>query len=232
MVPLPPTTHPICGDTKERPYIEAAVPMPCGVQVAPPSAVCRIVPFAPMIHPRFSSVKNTPVNCAGVPLGSFFHLWPPSIVLSTVPPEPTAHPRLASRKNTLMSVTSVPVFWEVVLRVDSAAAGEKRTYTSARHATVKRATRAVMEISPCALRGSELGLVVRATFGSRLKKALVGHALGFNGERSGLERQPFLRRTACAVGKQIPGTASNHQRAGREIGVELSRLADAEQVAM
>ncbi len=75
-------------------------------------------------------------------------------------------------------------------------------------------------------------LVVGAAFRPGLEKALVGHALGFDREGAGFERQPLFRSTAGAIRKQIPGAPADDQRTGREIGIELSRLADAEQMTM
>ena len=75
IVPLIPTIVPLFASVKDTPTNLSAVPLVCGVHVAPPFMVLRIMlsKFVPLKRlptavPVFESVKATSLNIFAVPL--------------------------------------------------------------------------------------------------------------------------------------------------------------------
>ena len=122
IVPLPPTTHPSCGEMNDKPYMGAWVSMGCGLHCD--AAVYCMADRAvdaddpPLLVVDKKHARQLQRRAAGL----FFPLLPAVYRLENRPARARPPiPRLASRKYTLMSVTSVPVFWEAAFSCGSAA---------------------------------------------------------------------------------------------------------------
>src|SRR3974390_3388135 len=85
------------------------VPLLCGCQLCPPSAVCRMAPPSPTAQPACGETKATEYSHACVPLLCCCQLCPPSAVCRMVPPSPTAQPACGETKPTDPSHCFVPL---------------------------------------------------------------------------------------------------------------------------
>src|SRR5262249_42040654 len=87
MMPPAPTTVHVLASVQETPVSQSVVPLFWGVQVAPPSVVCRMVPLSPAVVHVLASVHETRPRRSR-PTNWFVQLAPPSVVWTIFEKQP------------------------------------------------------------------------------------------------------------------------------------------------